>query len=238
MIDRIIYLFTVENKSLRQIGLDVGIPHIKVRNILQSFGYETPTKRLKKLISNCICKNCGKEFIRYSGILNKETFCSHECYNIYRDNHRSSSCTRQLTNRTFLALRKETLKKFPECVLCGSKKNLHIHHIFTRRENEDLCYIINNLITLCRSCHCMIKGKEMLYANYFLGLVEKCGELLETPNVNDEGNQQPNSLNAIEVGEKVQRLMGEDATNKPNTSAAPEREDIVRAIEKSIEVVA
>jgi hypothetical protein len=64
-------------------------------------------------------------------------------------------------------------------------------------------------------------------------MVCKGGELLEHPNGNAEGNQQPSRLNVQIVNRKVQRLMGEDAqTNKPNTSAAPERDDIVRAYRK------
>ena len=40
------------------------------------------------------------------------------------------------------------------------------------------------------------------------------GELLQD-------NPEPSSLNGIKVDEKVQRLMGEEPTNKPNTSARP-----------------
>jgi hypothetical protein len=56
----------------------------------------------------------------------------------------------------------------------------------------------------------------------------KSGELLEPLTGNAEGNQQPSSSNDIEVGEKVQRLTGEESTNNPDTSARPERDDIVR----------
>jgi hypothetical protein len=44
---------------------------------------------------------------------------------------------------------------------------------------------------------------------------------LGTPNVKDEGDQQPSSLKLmLIVGEKVQRLTGKDsASNNPDTSA-------------------
>ena len=46
--------------------------------------------------------------------------------------------------------------------------------------------------------------------------VKKSGEFRETPAVD---NPEPSSLNSIKVNEKVQRLIGEELTNKPNTSA-------------------
>lgn len=56
----------------------------------------------------------------------------------------------------------------------------------------------------------------------------KSGELLERP---EKDNQQLSLPNVISfVGRKVQRLTGADLqTNKPDTSARPERDDIVRA---------
>ena len=42
-----------------------------------------------------------------------------------------------------------------------------------------------------------------------------------------EGNQQPSLSNGKYVDRKVQRLTGEEPTNNPDTSARPERDDIV-----------
>lgn len=53
---------------------------------------------------------------------------------------------------------------------------------------------------------------------------EKSGELLGTPS---RDNQQPSSSNGEGVEEKVHRLTGEEPTNNPDTSARPERDDIV-----------
>lgn len=70
--------------------------------------------------------------------------------------------------------------------------------------------------------------------DYFTRIIRKSGELLETPNGKAEGNQQPSQSNVVKIVDwKVQRLMGEETTtNKPDTSAAPERDDIVRACGK------
>jgi len=55
--------------------------------------------------------------------------------------------------------------------------------------------------------------------------------LLERPNVKARAISSQASRMCLLVGWTVQRLMGEDTqTNKPDTSAAPERDDIVRAI--------
>lgn len=35
------------------------------------------------------------------------------------------------------------------CVLCGAKEKLHVHHIDRNKDNIQL----DNLITLCKSCH-------------------------------------------------------------------------------------
>lgn len=95
-------------------------------------------------------------------------------------------------------------------------------------------YAIENLVTLCRKCHARIKGKETQWEDYFTRIIRKSGELLETPNGKAEGNQQPSQSNVVKIVDwKVQRLMGEETTtNKPDTSAAPERDDIVRACGK------
>lgn len=49
-------------------------------------------------------------------------------------------------------------------------------------------------------------------------IAEKLGELLETPNEKDEGNQQPSS---VELAEKVQRLFRKEVHQKSGGSAQP-----------------
>lgn len=61
---------------------------------------------------------------------------------------------------------------------------------------------------------------------------EKSGEFSESPTLD---NTEPNSLNDIKVGEKVQRLTGEESTNNPDTSARHESDNIVRATEQLVE---
>ena len=39
------------------------------------------------------------------------------------------------------------------CVLCGTRKNLHIHHILRKSKYRHLLLEPSNLITLCENCH-------------------------------------------------------------------------------------
>lgn len=55
---------------------------------------------------------------------------------------------------------------------------------------------------------------------------EKPGEFRESP---AKDNPEPSRVNGLRVTRKVQRLTGEEPTDKPDTSARPERDEIVRA---------
>lgn len=103
------------------------------------------------------------------------------------------------------------------CQLCGSKKDLHVHHIkhfrdiFHRilNEHKDLDLIndqdqlykialqdkeftnLNNLITYCKDCHFYkIHGYQRKEEK--LQALQKSPELLETPEMD---NQQPSIIN-------------------------------------------
>ena len=55
---------------------------------------------------------------------------------------------------------------------CGSKKQLQVHHIKIWAQNPGLRYTMANGITLCKSCHEKIKGKEHFYEAFFFKLLE------------------------------------------------------------------
>ena len=69
--------------------------------------------------------------------------------------------------------------------------NLEGHHILPRSQFPELIFVVKNGLTLCEDCHKKVHSK---------GVKSICRELLETPTVNDEGNQQPSPKG------KVQRL--------------------------------
>jgi 5-methylcytosine-specific restriction endonuclease McrA len=49
---------------------------------------------------------------------------------------------------------KKILRRDKRCRLCGSKKNLTIHHIFPKGSPER--YKDENLTVLCRQCHNLV----------------------------------------------------------------------------------
>ena len=53
-----------------------------------------------------------------------------------------------------LTLKRDNYK----CRRCGKEENLHVHHIISRRNHGN--DMIENLITLCPSCH---KNRENLF---------------------------------------------------------------------------
>ena len=110
------------------------------------------------------------------------------------------------------------------CILCGSKTKLELHHIESKVLNPSRIRDESNVVPICASCHDNLHSKR-----------SKGGELRENLNaILAHGNPQPSLSNVlIFVGRKVQRLTGEETqTNKPDTSAAPERDEIVRAYGK------
>jgi len=62
-------------------------------------------------------------------------------------------------NRTFGAqrsglwpsVRKQHLKRFPTCAVCGGTDTLEVHHIFPVHNHQELELNFQNLITLCES---------------------------------------------------------------------------------------
>ena len=80
-----------------------------------------------------ICEYCGKEFNRPNAWLKgrKLHFCSRKCHSAWQVGKlKPNKCGNG-------------------CELCGSKKNLLVHHKDKDRHNNNL----SNLQTLCESCH-------------------------------------------------------------------------------------
>lgn len=52
------------------------------------------------------------------------------------------------------AAKKKSLKRDKyKCTVCGSKKNLHSHHVSSGSVYPELRYSVGNLVTLCEKCH-------------------------------------------------------------------------------------
>jgi 5-methylcytosine-specific restriction endonuclease McrA len=57
---------------------------------------------------------------------------------------------------------------------CKSKKKLVCHHIIRWADAASLRYELNNLITLCKTCHDSIKNQESHYVSLFQELIRGC----------------------------------------------------------------
>lgn len=112
------------------------------------------------------------------------------------------------------------------CIFCNTDEKLELHHIESKVIAVDRIKDESNVVPVCSKCHDILHSCS-----------SKGGELRETLNaILAHDNPQPSLSNVmIFVGRKVQRLTVEDSrSNKTDTSAAPERDDIVRAYEETV----
>lgn len=109
------------------------------------------------------CKYCGKklERKRFNGRLEdysvflKRQYCDRECMKraflkIGETDANWSNAHASARNINKLILKKD------HCEICGSTKNLDMHHIDGNWQNNNL----DNLMCLCRSCHMKEERKE------------------------------------------------------------------------------
>jgi hypothetical protein len=75
-----------------------------------------------------------------------------------------------------------------KCLWCEVVEDLHAHHIKTWKKHPDLRYDLNNLITLCRSCHAKVRDKEETYEQFFQQLVNKS---VNSVNILSKDNTEP-----------------------------------------------
>jgi 5-methylcytosine-specific restriction endonuclease McrA len=81
---------------------------------------------------------------------------------------------RNYQDPAYVAFRKSVLKRDKKkCQMpgCDNKKNLQVHHIKKWSTASSLRYEVSNGITLCKSCHKSIKGKESHYEPVFLEII-------------------------------------------------------------------
>lgn len=198
---------------------------------------------LKIKSPNTTCANCGKPIFKwpYEFIRSPSHFCNMKCRGEWQakewvgeeaKNWRGGSWNNrvQLLAHTSYRTWRAKLLKSAVCIICGSNNKLELHHIESRKDNNDRIKDESNVCPICSKCH------DVFHSNSSKGR-----ELRETLNaILAHGNPQPNRSNVVVfVGRKVQRLTDEDTqTNKSDTSAAPERDEIVWPISKDIEAVA
>jgi len=119
-----------------------------------ALGYNYCSIECRKIDShvNRTCKVCNSEFTVYKSALSGKTnasgnFCSRTCYEKWL-------CNTERTKHygvSWIKRRNGIVRKSPFCAICGTMKNLQVHHIIPYRltnNNDD-----ENLIPLCIKHH-------------------------------------------------------------------------------------
>jgi len=103
------------------------------------------------------CKYCKGTFEVFKSALSEATntsgnFCSRSCYERYLCRTDRVTGRGSQWNKT----RKEVLRHFPFCALCGTTRNLQVHHIIPFRLTHDNS--LKNLIPLCTKHHKVVES--------------------------------------------------------------------------------
>jgi len=56
-------------------------------------------------------------------------------------------------NTTWKKTRKRIIQRDGGCLICDSKKSLHVHHVYDKSTYPRHCLTTRYLVTLCKSCH-------------------------------------------------------------------------------------
>jgi predicted restriction endonuclease len=109
----------------------------------------------------------------------QHNFCNYECFKEYLKKHRIVT-----ENITDSAEYKEWRKKVYfrdnyKCKMpgCGSNsKQIAAHHIYPKKQFPEKQFDISNGITLCKKCHEKTFGKEALFIDALVRVVQKMND--------------------------------------------------------------
>lgn len=160
---------------------------------------------------NCsFCKSLTWKH-QYQLLKSKAWFCNAACKGKWMSIHQVASggpnwkggtystLANQLCNSRYRRIRKEVLRRDGHCCsLCDSTRKLEAHHILEKRKQPALLWSVENMITLCKKCHCGIRGKEESWESCFLDILA---------NRMNSGNSRPDNPEPSRLERrKVQRL--------------------------------
>lgn len=122
------------------------------------------------------CKNCRK-LIEF-----RTTYCD-SCKKIKDKEKDKTIKTKKadsfLKTKTWKAIREKVILRDNGCCqLCIRNnfieyRNLQVHHIIKRADDESLVYELDNLVTLCRSCHDKIEDLPIAKQREMLGKINE-----------------------------------------------------------------
>lgn len=102
------------------------------------------------------CEKCHHQLSTYSS--RSKTHLCRTCHNkisgMAHWNWKGGISKRSLTTKKYKNWRQSVLERDNyTCKKCGSKDDLHVHHIIRWTDNVELRYDINNGLALCSQCH-------------------------------------------------------------------------------------
>jgi len=163
-----------------------------------------------KLLTTCAYCSQPVEKWAYQIKGHPRNFCGNACKGKWMTLHRIadksanwkggsySTIANTLCNSRYRRIRAMVVALDKNCQLCGSTHRLEVHHIIEKGKNPALIYDITNMITLCKKCHCGIRGKEEYYVGLFDGIIE---------NRMNSGNARTADPEPSVQSTKVQRLL-------------------------------
>jgi len=132
------------------------------------------------------CIVCGKEFVPPCSHPRRK-YCSYNCIKkSYKLRHRKKYLSQELERyhrKKYAGNYLRVLERDKKCLLCGSEKNLEVHHKDNRGAKCKVSpnHSLDNLVVLCRNCHRKITAVEWYYENKKIFIKSQSFELLGLP---------------------------------------------------------
>jgi hypothetical protein len=172
ILDRILF-FGWELRGHDQI--DKGAPRRGKKHSNQSL-QKIKNSRIKNRIT-FNCYNCKKEIEKVISSFNKSQkgFCSYACYKDYLKKNRV--VTEQITDsaeykewRKKVYIRDNYKCKMPGC--SSNSKKIAAHHIYPKKLYPEKRFDVSNGITLCKKCHEKTFGKETIFIDALVRVIQ------------------------------------------------------------------
>jgi hypothetical protein len=113
------------------------------------------------------CDYCGTAIVRLvSHLRGDRIFCDHNCQHAFQIGDHAcawkggNSKKHRLHRKWWPELIRKRAGK--QCEICGNKRRLHAHHLFSYRDHPDQRNDPNNGICLCVKCHQKVHRGELV----------------------------------------------------------------------------
>ncbi|WP_312471761.1 HNH endonuclease signature motif containing protein [Neobacillus sp.] len=176
ILDRILY-FGWEIRGHNDI--DKGAPRRGKKHSQKSIQKIKNTRIKNRIFFKC--NNCGEEIEKVFSAYSKsqKSFCSYNCYIEYLKKNRVE--TEDITDsaeykewRKKVYIRDNYKCKMPGC--SSNSKQIAAHHIYPKKLYPEKQFDVSNGITLCKKCHEKTFGKETIFIDALVRVVQKMSD--------------------------------------------------------------